>query len=107
MDYFRYIDKSTDNFILMGYEGTICCIDKYYIDPENGKLFIVLLKRAIDDMKNKGCRIFVQHVTKYDWDNFLKSNDSWEKINDSDGIVNISCPIDDAVKSVVAGFGLF
>ena len=106
MTRFTYNNKSTENYISMRISEQTCWIDHYYVDPENGKLFVVLLKEAIKDMKEKKCNTFSQYVSENDWDNFLKSNNIWKKINDFDGIVHITCPIDDAVKCVIAGFGL-
>jgi len=106
MTNFTYSDKSTENYISMSISGQTCWITQYYVDPDNGKLFVVLFKEAIKDMKKKDCDTFTQYVSESDWNNFLKSNNVWKKINNFDGIVHISCSIDDAVKCVIAGFGL-
>jgi len=81
-----------------------------YLDPNLPKSFFVLLRTSINSLKSKGYTCVVQTVSKYDWDNFLKSNNKW-KIRQTDivggrEIVIIECKIEDAIESIAVGLGI-
>ncbi len=113
MTSFTFSDKITDNYIVIEKDKNICWIDKYYVDGDNGKLFVVLIKESLNTMKKEGCDTFVQHVDENYWNSFLKSNKKWKILNNSDnhdfenGIVHICCNINDAAECVISGFGIF
>ena len=106
MTSFTFSDKLTDNYVVMEINKNICWIDKYYVDSENGKLFVVLIKEALNNMKNQKCDTFVQYVDENEWNIFLKNNKKWKFLNNENGIVYISCNIDDAAECIIYGFGI-
>jgi hypothetical protein len=106
MTSFTFSDKITDNYVVIKMDRNICWMDKYYVDSDNGKLFIVILKEAFDKMKKQKCDTFIQHVDENDWDCFLKSDNRWKVLNNENGIVHISCNINDALECIISGFGI-
>ena len=99
-------DDLTTNYIEYEYQDNLCWIKMYYVDPDNPKFFIILLKENFSKMKEFGCTKYQQYVSKDDWDNILCSNDKWKKIK-FDEILNaylIECDIDYATENIVDGF---
>ena len=108
---FKFADKCTYNFLELEISENkkSTWINSHYVDPDNCKLFIILLKSAFEKMKSMGCTNFEQIVTKEDWLNFLNENKEWEVIktySDFGGVpaVAIKCNIDIAHELVVDGF---
>jgi hypothetical protein len=77
--------------------------------PEYIKTFILVLKNAIEDLKNKHntLKYLVQTVTLEDWNDFLCKSHKWKVIekNNNYGIVVISCDINDAIQLICSGLG--
>ena len=101
---FVYCDKMTDNYIEIIKENNIVYIQKHYIDPDNGKLFVVLLKEAFRDMKDKGSIMYRQYVEKYEWEIILKYVDGWRVVETSkNDTILLECDIDDASYCIMEG----
>lgn len=119
---FRFADKCTYNYIEFEKSENITWITSQYVDPDNCKLFMLLLKSSFENMKSKGCTTYQQLVLQSDWDGFLKENKEWvivekydESLNSADDNDNnnnsnhpatilISCDIDFATELIIDGF---
>jgi hypothetical protein len=95
---FVFCDKISDNYIVFRKDGKDVWIDKYYVDPDNGKLFVILLKDSFEKMKRKGCETYKQIVDADEWESFLKNIFGWEIISqdNENKTILLSCTIDDA-----------
>jgi len=102
---FVFCDKISDNFITFRKNNEDVWIDRYYVDQENGKLFVMLLKDSFQKMKDKGCKIYKQYVSADEWESFLKNISGWEVLlhHDNDNVILIACTIDDAPTCIVNG----
>jgi hypothetical protein len=100
-----YCDKLTDNYIEMIIKDDCSYIQKHYIDPDNGKLFVSLLKEAFDDIKKKGITIYRQYVLKDEYSTIIKNVIGWTIIDDDedDDVVILECSVDDAPLCIVQG----
>jgi len=77
------------------------------IDYDVPKAFFVILRQAIDKLKNLGYDRIVQTVLEEDWNNSLK-HDKWVIKHVDKGIQNlyvIQCNIDDALENISYGLG--
>lgn len=109
---FRFADKATDNFIVfeMNIDNKSTWINSHYVDPDNCKLFMLLLKSSLQTMKNKGCQYFEQLVLETDWTDFLCENDEWSivekyvSVDDVPETILIKCHIDIAHELIIDGF---
>jgi hypothetical protein len=107
---FRFVDKCTDSFIeFEKYENTTW-INTHYVDPDNCKLFLLLLKSSLEAMKDQKCTEFKQLVLETDWNDFLGENSEWTIVEKCPGYENIpttlviKCNIDIAHELVIDGF---
>jgi len=101
---FRFTEKLTTNIINFSKSGKIALIDDYYVDPENGKSFVILLKSSFATMKKNGCIAYRQTVSTHDWENFLRNDTNWKIIKQYEDIVTIECDIDSAPECIIGGF---
>lgn len=107
---FKYTDKCTYNFVEMEKYNESLWINSHYVDPDNCKMFIILLKFAFENMKSKGCTEFQQIVLESDWNEFLHENIEWNIIEKYKGNNNvpdtllIKCNIDFANELIIDGF---
>ncbi len=107
---FRFTDKCTCNFVEFEKSDFATWINTHYIDPDNCKLFMLLLKSSFDNMKLTGCTEYHQLVLQTDWDDFLGENKEWsiiEKYESNEYIpatLLVSCHIDVANELVIDGF---
>ena len=101
---FRFTQKHSDNVILFSKLGKTAYIDNYYVQPENGKSFVILLKSSFATMKKNGCNYYSQTISREDWENYLKDNDEWKIIKEYEDIMTIACDIDAASECIVDGF---
>jgi hypothetical protein len=107
---FRFTDKCTYSFVEFEKSDLITWINSHYVDPDNCKLFMLLLKSSFDDMKLVGCTEYRQLVLQTDWDDFLSENKEWSIVEkyESGGEVPatmlVSCNIDVANELVIDGF---
>lgn len=102
----KFSDDITDNYIEINGDENEAWINRYYVDPDNVKLFVVSLMEAFQQIKEKtGAKIYKQYVQISDWDNYLKKTEYWkiENINDIDNTMIIYCNIDDAAFCIVEG----
>ena len=101
---FTYDEKYTDNLINLSGIHNVIYIDNYKVDEKYGKQFVILLKKAFDDMIEKGYTQHRQYVSKEDWDDFISKKTEW-KILEIDGIgVFIECDIEYAVHLIIEIF---
>lgn len=107
---FRFNDKCTDNFIEFEKFEQSTWIVNHYVDPDNCKLFMLLLKSSFENMKNHGCTEFKQLILETEWTDFLCENKEWEIIEkypgdkNSPSVMMIKCDIDIAHELVIDGF---
>jgi hypothetical protein len=102
----RFTDDATDSFIEMEWYDYKTWVNGHYVDPDNCKLFMLLLKTALLKMKKKGCSKYQQLVLEDDWDAFIKENPEWKIIlkYSEMGSLLIECDIDDAPELIIDGF---
>lgn len=101
---YKFNDGATNNIIIMEKNVNNVWINSHYIDPDNCKLFILLLKNAFDTIKESGCTKYQQLVLKDDWNNLLKNNKEWKIIKKNDETLLIECNIDIAAILITDGF---
>ncbi len=105
IDLFRFDQFKTSNIIEMSKTGNIVWIDKYYVDPEFAKRFVILLKSSFVTMEKKNkCKYYRQNISTSDWNNFLSSNKNWRIIQQYEDISQIECDINDASECIIDGF---
>uniref|UniRef100_A0A6C0EBW6 Uncharacterized protein n=1 Tax=viral metagenome TaxID=1070528 RepID=A0A6C0EBW6_9ZZZZ len=75
-----------------------------YLDEDEIKMFIALLKMTIYDLRdNHDCKTVTQEILKIEWDDSLSD---WTVLDDDDDrIMLISCHIDSAVEYILKGLG--
>lgn len=104
MSNFKFFDKITDNYIEFRIDGNCAWIERYYVDNDNGKMFIMLLKESFLEMKKKGCSCHMQYVSAEEWDKSIKNVEGWEIVSvDSSNIMLIKCDIDIAPICIADG----
>ena len=101
---FRFTDEATDSFIEMERSCEFAWINNYYVDPDNCKLFMLLLKTAFSNMKQKECKKYQQLAMKQDWNNFMKENPEWTIVRSDYETILVECDIDLAPELIVDGF---
>jgi hypothetical protein len=101
---FRFTEKHSDNVIHFSKSGKTALIDSYFVDPEHGKSFVILLKSSFATMKKNGCNYYSQTVSREDWENYLKYNNEWKIIKQYEDIMTIACSIESAPECIVDGF---
>lgn len=96
----------SDNIIKLSYDDTKCWIVSYTIDENYVQLFFILLKGAMESMKEKGIKIFEQLVSVDDWEEYLQSDEmlTLEKIDIYNRCV-VTCNINYASICIAKGFG--
>lgn len=104
---FQY--KMNNNYITFEYimNDAKCWMHSYYIDFERIPEFFILLKEAIEKLKQKNIEIYEQDVSVDEWNEYLKSNELWtfERPN-LNNTYTISCKIDYTPICIAKGFGL-
>lgn len=102
-----YNETISKNYIKIYVDkNNIMWIHDYYVDPHKGKLFVIMLKKACNEMIEKyGCAKHMQHVKLADWLT-LKSDLKWKlEYEDIEAEVNlISCDIIDAPVCISYAF---
>ncbi len=100
-----YCDKMTDNYIEICIIDDYAIMQKHFIDSDNGKLFVSLLKEAFSDIKTKGAVVYRQYVMKNEYTDIIKNVVGWKLVKDDidDDIVTLECSIDDAPICIVQG----
>ncbi len=107
---FRFGDKCTDSFIEFEKSDFSTWINSHYVDSDNCKLFMLLLKSSFEKMKKHGCTEFQQLVLETDWNDFLCENSEWTILEkypgdkDIPSTLLIKCNIDIAHELVIDGF---
>lgn len=98
-----YSDNVSDSFIEMYVDDNdYAWIISNYIDPENGKMYVLLLKEAITNTINKyKAKKYRQYVQKSDWESFIKYVDGWNIINMENDILLIECDINSAAACII------
>jgi hypothetical protein len=77
-------------------------------NPKHVKIFLITLKKAINDFINKGLDTVQQRVTYDDWNNYLKKDTRWAILN-HDKLTQtyvIMCKTADALDCIANGFGI-
>lgn len=97
----------SENLFEYEIDNTIAIMISSFMDEDEIKLFFVLLRESVDQLKNKGCTVFRQYVTPDDWDNYLQNNSKWRIVECSEFYNNvlIECNIDDALSCIGDGLG--
>jgi hypothetical protein len=97
-------DDEYQNLIKMYGENESIYIDYFNINPKNGKMFVILLKKSFDTVITDGYTKHRQYVKLQDWDDFLCKKIEWMIIkNDGDALL-IECDIEFAVHLIVEAF---
>jgi hypothetical protein len=78
-------------------------MEQVKIDYNNSKIFILLLRNAINDFITDGYTIFVQTILTEDWE--IIKNETWNIRLQENGISIIFCDINDALINIVHGLG--
>lgn len=76
-------DEATDNYIELEWSKNVCWINNMYVDPDNVKLFFLLIKTSLAKMEKKGCEKYQQLVSVDDWNLFLKENKEWRILSEN------------------------
>ena len=107
-----YSYKSKFGRIDLEFKGNLANKTIYFesmtYEPEYVKIFLLTLKKAINDFITMGYTTVQQRVSNYDWDNYLKQDDRWNVITKdkyTDTYI-ISCNILDALDCIAFGFGI-
>lgn len=107
MPEYSYEENNTNNKLEFTVDNNnVIWINNYYVDPENVKLFVVMLKNAFNTIiSNHKCDMYMQYVSCDDW-NHIKGNDNWKicKSDDALGIKLISCNASVAPQCILDGF---
>jgi hypothetical protein len=101
-------DPCTKNFIhfIVSGNNKECQIIDYYVDENNSKIFIILMKNSFEQMKKSGCEKLIQTITVSDYDMLYKNDTDVEfvVISRDDSYITISCDIDYAPTHIAKGF---
>ena len=103
-----YKCELSDNLIEMEINNDkIALFDVNVIDPPNIKLYILLLKKCIDELTSLGVKKIVQTVTEEDWETILSKDNNWKlvRINPFNNYYIVGCNIENALEAIVKGFG--
>ena len=102
---FIFSEKISKNSIEFEKDGSHTWINSHYLDPDNGKLFVVLLSESCIEMKKKGCKILLHLVSSDDWNSFVKNTPGWSVIkhNKQENTTLLGCSIDNAPYCVFDG----
>lgn len=107
MSTYEYVEGISKNYLKLYVDANnIMWIHDYYVDPFKGKLFVIMLKRACDQIIEKhNCTKHMQYVKTHDW-SLLKSDAKWKlEYEDIDAQVNlISCDILNAPVCICDAF---
>jgi hypothetical protein len=101
---FIFDEKATNNFIEIEINDDIGWVNNHHVDTDNCKMFMLLLKSALNNIKLKGVTIFQQCVLQEDWDDFLSENKEWNIIEKYENTLLIACDIDLAHELIIDGF---
>jgi hypothetical protein len=76
-------------------------------DSNNIKTFILVLKKAFNDLESKGIKKLVQTVHLKEWKEYLMNDKNWSKrrIDENFEYVIIECDIKNALECIARGFG--
>lgn len=77
-------------------------------EPEHVKIFLITLRKAINDFTNKEFDTIQQRVTYDDWNNFLKTDERWVIVTDNKTTETyvISCSVKNAMECIANGLGI-
>lgn len=107
MTTYEYVEDISKNYLKIFVDPQkIMWIHDYYVDPFKGKLFVIMLKRACDEIAEKhGSTKHMQYVTVNDWE-LLKSDTKWKlEFEDVEAKVNvISCDLINAPVCICDAF---
>jgi|AntRauTorckE6833_2_1112554.scaffolds.fasta_scaffold70126_2 hypothetical protein len=84
----------------------IALINFEYINWKECKLFILLLKKSIEELKDLGVIKIRQNVTLNDWSDILNKKTSWIINNTNNDILLIECDLNDFLNNFRIGIGL-
>lgn len=78
------------------------------VDYENLKLFFLLFRNSIQEVKSDGIKKIRQYVQHTDWLECLKDKTSWSivEFNRYNSVCTLECDIENVIVNVGAGFGL-
>ena len=102
----RYQNDTTDYFIEYSIEGDTVDIEYIHCDYKLPKIFALMIRNFVDQMKDKNITTIRQLTSIEDWNECLKDNTKWIKKSEIDGICLIECKIDDFIKNLFAGLGI-
>jgi len=97
----------SDNYISYIIDNNICTMDNVIMDNDNIKLFFVLLRNSIDDLKSKKCTIFRQNIVMSDWIE-LNELQCWKLISENKFMNSclIECDINNALTNIAKSLNI-
>lgn len=84
-------------------------MEDYYYEPKYIKLFLLTLKKAIDDLKIGNVKKIIQKVNISDWNQFLKKDNNWKMIEENKyyDYCLIECDIEQVYYCMLKGLGIY
>jgi len=92
-----------NNIILSGNKDVIY-IDEYHICDNKGKLFVLLIKKAFNELSKLGYTKHQQYVSEEDWNSFLCKKEEWKLLKKEKIGILIECNIEYASTIIIESF---
>lgn len=105
----KYYCNISDTVIEFNIYDNICEITNIYIDNDANilKLFVILLKKSINDLKlNYSCKYFRQIITLIEYNEYFDKMQLWREIESDDKYIELECDIDNAIDNILFGYGI-
>lgn len=100
----KFVYEDEFNYILLSGEKDIIYIHAYKIGENSGKTFVLLIKKAFDELSKLGYTKHQQYVSEEDWNSFLSKKEEWKLLKkDKIGIL-IECNIEYAPMIIIESF---
>lgn len=102
-----FISVSEYNSLLTKDKKSVIMADNYFL-PENINLYIVLLKKCIEDLIDSNYNYFVQNINIDDLEYFKLIDVKWDilEINEFYGYAKVGCNITNALDNIIDGLGI-
>jgi hypothetical protein len=100
----RFVYEDECNNIILSGKKDVIYIDEYKIVESKGKLFVLLIKKAFDELSKVGYKKHQQYVSNEDWNSFLCNKEEWKVLEKDNLSVLIECNIEYAAKLIIESF---
>ena len=107
---FKYVSKIGD--VSLEFVGDrkkkIIMFEFMTYDPAHIKIFIITLRKAIEDFIHEGFLTIQQRVLQSDWHNFLRKDSRWSMLSEHkfSQTYIIGCDINNAIDCIANGIGV-